>query len=169
MILVMLEGTRVAPNTNVDRVVKSKNADLAGAVMHESDDVRLASVASAPHVMALKERAFKVDAEKAGFGLETADVEELLFNDCKYPSADPVLASLVDAALEPLFIKFRTPKTDHEVDNNVKRNPPRITLEILITSMEDPNGSANGRVTSDGTKKTGNHLANTAAPGLKRL
>mmetsp|Transcript_61296 Transcript_61296/g.71668 ORF Transcript_61296/g.71668 Transcript_61296/m.71668 type:complete len:256 (+) Transcript_61296:124-891(+) len=83
MILVMLAGTRVAPNTNVDRVVKSKNADLAGAVIHESDDVRLASVASAPHVMALKERAFKVDAEKAGFGLETADVEESLFNDCK--------------------------------------------------------------------------------------
>lgn len=44
-----------------------------------------------------------------------------------------------------------------------------IPLQVKLTSNEEPRLCASGNVTKDGTKKTGNHLAKTAAPGLNKL
>lgn len=51
----------------------------------------------------------------------------------------------------------------------MKKNPRTMTVATFIISADEPKLGANGSVTKEGTKKTGNHLAKTAAPGLKRL
>jgi len=64
---------------------------------------------------------------------------------------------------------FRIPITENAVEKSVKKNPATTTAPTLRTSIEEPRLCASGKVTNDGTKKTGNHLAKTAAQGLNKL
>lgn len=62
-------------------------------------------------------------------------------------------------------VSLRMPKTENAVEKSVKKKPATMTAAILRSSTEDPKDCAKGRVTKEGTKKTGNHFAKTAAPG----
>lgn len=63
-------------------------------------------------------------------------------------------------------INFLTPMTDHAVVKSVNKKPPMITVNSLSTSKAFPKPLANGSVIKLGTKNTGNHFANKAAPGV---
>mmetsp|Transcript_8395 Transcript_8395/g.11973 ORF Transcript_8395/g.11973 Transcript_8395/m.11973 type:complete len:132 (+) Transcript_8395:373-768(+) len=71
----------------------------------------------------------------------------------------------VDAASSLSRENNRRADTDQAVVNRVKRKPPRMTTATFNNSMVDPKLGAKGKITKLGTKKTGNHLANVAAPG----
>mmetsp|Transcript_8783 Transcript_8783/g.13107 ORF Transcript_8783/g.13107 Transcript_8783/m.13107 type:complete len:288 (-) Transcript_8783:375-1238(-) len=60
---------------------------------------------------------------------------------------------------------FRTPITEYAVENKVKKNPQIMTAATFKISALEPRLCANGKVTNDGTKNTGNHFANTSLPG----
>ena len=62
---------------------------------------------------------------------------------------------------------FRTLNTDPAVVTSEKEKPTTIILATFASSAAEPIESANGRVTSDGTKKTGSHLASSMAPGCR--
>lgn len=73
----------------------------------------------------------------------------------------------VVSLLVPDDISLRTPKTDHDVVKRLNKKPPKITVATFASSTASPNRGAKGKVTKLGTKNTGNHLANNAAPGLR--
>ena len=54
------------------------------------------------------------------------------------------------------------------MDNKVKKNPTTMTDRILKISILFPILPVSGNVINDGTKNTGNHLANKVAPGCKK-
>lgn len=124
----------------------------------EADDLMATMVAIA-EVVAQATNLLKVASEN-GFGggvLSSTFVLCTTGNDC---------ASADDDAVPRIL---RMPITENAVEKSVKKNPATTTAPTLRTSNEEPRLCASGKVTNDGTKKTGNHLAKTAAPGLNKL
>lgn len=148
---------KFAPNTNVDSVVESKNADCNTLTHLDSGDFLIIATVDRPVIPAI------------AFNVRNNDILNALGGGLVMASVDAILSigtSVTPSPLPPPFSNFRTPSTLQAVVNSVKKNPPTITDSTFSTSYTLPKDWANGNVIKLGTKKTGNHFANNVAPGF---
>jgi hypothetical protein len=152
-----------APKTKDARVVDSKKAAVQGLL------VTAAATADALPDLVAREMVHTADtAVERHKKLKSSSVKAFVGFDgvvgLDVVVADAVTVASLTLAVAPDF-NCRTAVTAKAVVNRVQKKPPTITAPILATSTVDPTLSAKGKAMSDGTKKTGNHLAKSVAPG----
>jgi len=154
---------RLAPKTKEERVVERRKRDRRGAIQWDAGAFFVRVTVDAPVIQAIDLRVRK-SVLPNGFGGGV-----VLVTGAADAAVEDVAASFVASVLFPSFMSFLIPRTDHAVVKSVKRNPPIMTETSLSTSYASPNPLANGNRTKLGTKNTGNHFANSIAPGFKAL